>query len=461
MTVDVGTLIGGKYELQRLLGAGAMGEVWLARHAQLGEPMAVKFLLGMADAGEDAERRFRVEAAISAKLSQRSRHIVRVTDYGDHEGTHYLVMERMIGRTFDEWLEEGPLDPDVASNVLGQVARGMTVAHREAVVHRDLKPGNLFATRDDDGELLVKILDFGIARAPRTADSPMATQDGMTVGTPCYMSPEQALGRSVDARADVWALAVTAFELLTARVPFEGETPQETMVRVCNGERRRVREVAPMLPVSFDAFFDRAFADHIDERFQTAQELAAAFADACRGLAEPAPREPLGSVPDAPPTAMHTTLLQEHGEAPRTARRWVVAALAAAVLIGGVATLARIGGAASSRPSTPDTPSSSPSVPSSAPEAASEAVPSPTIPASAERAPPSQPARRPSATTAVSPQVAKPSPPAPPPVTAAPVTAAPAPPPPVTAAPAPPPVSAAPAPPRSTKPKPFEKGEVL
>ena len=110
MTVDVGTLIGGKYELERLLGAGAMGEVWLARHVQLGEPMAVKFLLGMADAGEDAERRFRVEAAISAKLSQRSRHIVRVTDYGDHEGTHYLVMERMVGRTFDEWLEEGPLD---------------------------------------------------------------------------------------------------------------------------------------------------------------------------------------------------------------------------------------------------------------------------------------------------------------------------------------------------------------
>ncbi|MCA9585030.1 MAG: protein kinase, partial [Myxococcales bacterium] len=142
MTVDVGTLIGGKYELERLLGAGAMGEVWLARHVQLGEPMAVKFLLGMADAGEDAERRFRVEAAISAKLSQRSRHIVRVTDYGDHEGTHYLVMERMVGRTFDEWLEEGPLEPPVASNVVSQVARGMTVAHREAVVHRDIKPGN-------------------------------------------------------------------------------------------------------------------------------------------------------------------------------------------------------------------------------------------------------------------------------------------------------------------------------
>ncbi|MEZ4263180.1 MAG: serine/threonine-protein kinase [Polyangiaceae bacterium] len=457
MTVDVGTLIGGKYELERLLGAGAMGEVWLARHVQLGEPMAVKFLLGMADAGEDAERRFRVEAAISAKLSQRSRHIVRVTDYGDHEGTHYLVMERMVGRTFDEWLEEGPLEPPVASNVVSQVARGMTVAHREAVVHRDIKPGNLFATRDDDGELLVKILDFGIARAPRTADSPMATQDGMTVGTPCYMSPEQALGRSVDPRADVWALAVTAFELLTARVPFEGETPQETMVRVCNGERRRVREIAPTLPASFDAFFDRAFAEHIDERFQTAQELAAAFADACRGLAEPASREPLGSVPDAPPTVTHTTLLQEYGAAPpRTARRWVLAALVAAVLIGGVAMIARIGGAASSRPSPPDTPSSSgASVPSSAPVAASEPVPSPTTPASAERAPPPQPARRPTATT---------RPAAPPPVTAAPapppVTAAPAPPP-VTAAPAPPPVTAAPAPPRSTKPKPFEKGEVL
>ena len=282
--LEVGHTVAGRYELSRLLGRGAMGEVWLARHQTLGEDVAIKFLRPEAEPTETAATalaRFLFEAQVAARLSRKSRHIVRVTDHGDDAGAPYLVMERLEGESLEDRLLRGSIPIPTLQNIIAQCARGLSVAHAEGVFHRDLKPANMFLCKDDDGKLLVKLLDFGIARAIRkeVKRSPTSTARGMVLGTPSYMSPEQARGLAhLDHRSDVWSLAVIAYEALTGSIPFPGETAEDVFLSVCTHTITPIRDMRPGLGDDVARFFDRAFSAHIEERFPTAEALADAFA---------------------------------------------------------------------------------------------------------------------------------------------------------------------------------------
>src|SRR5579863_5139958 len=194
-TVGPGHVIGGKYQLASLLGRGSMGEVWLAHHLSLGEDVALKLLALESAAGviEDpitASARFRFEARVAARLSRKTRHIVRVSDHGEQgEALAYLVMELLEGRTLEKrLLLSGEMPPAEVCQLVAQIARALECAHAEHVVHRDLKPANVFLARDEEGGLLVKVLDFGIARATRTLriSAPFSTAEGLVFGTPGY-----------------------------------------------------------------------------------------------------------------------------------------------------------------------------------------------------------------------------------------------------------------------------------
>jgi len=309
MEVDVGRVIAGKYRLVRLLGRGSMGEVWSAHHQSLNEHVALKLLTqpgeddGPVEAGATAAARFRFEAQLAAKLSKKTRHIVRVSDHGEEEGLAYLVMELLEGETLDAMLErEGRVPLPTLSNIVGQIARALTQAHTEGVAHRDLKPANVFLSHDEDGKLLVKLLDFGIARAIHAHKAPSAfsTAKGLVFGTPSYMSPEQARASTkLDQRCDLWALATIAFEGATGEMPVNGKDTDELLRNLCAGRLAKVGQRMPELGVRLDPFFERAMAEAIDDRFQSASELAVAFARAVGAPPERAVSSP--SLPELPP----------------------------------------------------------------------------------------------------------------------------------------------------------------
>jgi serine/threonine-protein kinase len=293
MEIDVGRSVAGKYELVRLLGRGSMGEVWVGHHKTLGEHVAIKLLTRPADDNvlEDpatAAARFRFEAQVAARLSRKTRHIVRVTDHGEEDGLSYLVMELLEGETFESLLvRDGRLPLEVAIVIAEQIGRALTQAHGEGVFHRDLKPANVFLARDEEGKLLAKLLDFGIARAAhahKAGPTAFATAKGVVFGTPSYMSPEQARGSSkLDHRCDLWALATILYEAVSGELPIEGTDTDKLIANLCAVRVLPLRAAARGLPEALDGFFARAFAEVIDERFQTAAELVQAFEGAVRG----------------------------------------------------------------------------------------------------------------------------------------------------------------------------------
>ncbi len=282
-------VIAGRYELVRVIGQGSMGAVWLANHRGLDEQVAVKLLSQAADTTSlddvaTIEARFRFEAQVAARLSRKTRHIVRVTDYGQEGERPYLVMELLEGETLETRLaKRGPMATGDVSKIVTQIARGLAVAHAEGVLHRDLKPANIFLVKGEDGDLLVKLLDFGVARrgAPLGLATPFATARGVVVGTPGYMSPEQADGSpALDARADVWSLAAIAYEALTGEIPVDGTNVEEMLANLRAGRIVPLRERRPELPLNLERFFERAFAPRIANRHASSSELALAFEDA-------------------------------------------------------------------------------------------------------------------------------------------------------------------------------------
>ncbi len=288
--IEGGYVISGKYQLVRLLGRGSMGEVWIAHHRTLGEDVAVKLLAPAYAASETesyptASARFRFEAQVAARLSRKTRHIVRVTDHGEEDGEApaYLVMELLAGQTLERRLASyGDMTPTEVLELVAQIARALECAHAESVVHRDLKPANVFLARDEDGGRLVKLLDFGIARVTRTQrmPSPFSTGEGIIFGTPGYMSPEQACGSRLDARVDLWALATVAYEALTGELPLRGTHVHELIGNLHRGEIVPIHERNPALPAGLAGFFRRAFEPRIEHRFASASELASSFAQA-------------------------------------------------------------------------------------------------------------------------------------------------------------------------------------
>ncbi len=215
----------GPYQLEAVLGEGTMGRVYLGRHQRLGRAVALKVL--HADFTQDAAllRRFFLEARMVAQINHQ--HIVEVYDFIEEQAPHhaYCVMELLTGETLADRLLREPLTIEGSLRIVRQIAEALSAAHAVGVVHRDLKPDNVFLVQRTDGTDFVKVLDFGVAKLLATADTIGAndTQSGALIGTPRYMSPEQAAGLAVDHRADVYALGTVLYELLTGHVPFEAE----------------------------------------------------------------------------------------------------------------------------------------------------------------------------------------------------------------------------------------------
>ena len=275
MSLGRGSLVGENLHLERELGQGTYGTVWLAEHAKLGTAMAVKVLHRAGD--ERARVRFENEARAVAGLH--SPHIVKIFDYGvTDDDEPYIVMEYLRGVDLRERLQRTPqLELADAVVIMSQAARGLGSAHARGIVHRDVKPANLFLSETDDGDVFVKLLDFGVARYASLEGFDL-TATGALVGTPFYMSPEQITApRTTGAPSDLWSLAVVAYACLTGSRPFFGETLGALVAGIQSGRFTPVREHRPDAPPAFDAFFARAFRIEPAERFPDAKAFARAL----------------------------------------------------------------------------------------------------------------------------------------------------------------------------------------
>ncbi len=296
-------VLAGRYRLERQLGKGGMGSVWLAELIlALRSWVAVKLMDPAIAATPEGAERFRREAQAAASL--RSAHVVQVLDYGLHETTPYLVMELMQGESLAACLErEKRLTPERTVSIITQVSRALGRAHAADIVHRDLKPDNIFLIREDDQEL-VKILDFGIAKTPKSAFGGMETRTGVTMGTPYYMSPEQVEGkRAVDFRTDLWAMAVIACECMTGVRPFDGSTFGELLLNIC------MRPIAApstqgLQLRGFDEWFAKATNRDAEQRFASAQDLASTLKDLVAAASGPHAFVPPAAAPMAPTAVM-------------------------------------------------------------------------------------------------------------------------------------------------------------
>jgi serine/threonine-protein kinase len=263
------TVIGGKYRIEKLIGRGGMGSVWAAVHLGLGQRVAIKLIARRYANSREARHRFDLEAKAAAQL--RSRFVVQVYDNGEtSDGTPYIVMELLEGESLDERIQrQGPLPVDVSLRILGQVARALGRAHAVGIVHRDLKPENIFLThsQDDEGEI-AKVLDFGIAKIKTPEGTDSATRTGAVLGTPLFMSPEQARAlRSVDHRTDIYSFGIVAYTMMTGTPAFTGESFGDILVAICTQPLPSMRAIAPWLPAGIDEWLGRTCAREPAQRY--------------------------------------------------------------------------------------------------------------------------------------------------------------------------------------------------
>jgi serine/threonine protein kinase len=276
-----GTMVTPSLELERLIGEGAMGSVWVAHHRGLDSRVAIKFVAR--DHRQEARDRMLIRFEREAKSAARikSPHVVHMYDHGvtEDDGTPYIVMELLEGSSLGTRLrDEGPLDLDELTQVVTQVSKALTKAHSFGIIHRDIKPDNIFLVPNDD-DLLVKVLDFGIAK--HVEDEQAMTTTGAMLGTPLYMSPELIKSsRDASPSADLWALAVVAYESLTGRTPFAGETVGALFFSICGDPVEPPSSRRKGVPPSLDAWFDKALSQNREERFADAKTLSAAFKEA-------------------------------------------------------------------------------------------------------------------------------------------------------------------------------------
>jgi eukaryotic-like serine/threonine-protein kinase len=252
-----------------------MGSVWVAYNEQLDIRVAIKVMSAVSS--PELVARFEREAKAAAQLQ--SQHVVQVFEHGVHEGLPYIVMELLTGEDLKQcFRREGRLSEGRTARILGDVCKALRRAHEVGIIHRDLKPANIFLAQRDDEEV-VKVLDFGIAKTMMT-DEEGLTQTGALVGTPHYMSPEQARRstRHVDHRSDLWAVGVIAYRALTGKLPYPGTEIIDVLLRVCSDPVPTPSSIAPDLSPEVDFFFERALARDPDDRFQSAREMAEALA---------------------------------------------------------------------------------------------------------------------------------------------------------------------------------------
>ncbi len=284
----VGQTLGRTYRVLDTLDQGGMGVVFVAEHVRLRRRVAVKVLAGHLAHMSMALARFEREAEVISQLADP--HIVSVLDFDRTEaGEPYLVMELLQGESLADRLDRvGRFEPDQAVSITSQIASGLAAAHRAGIVHRDLKPANVFLVNVEGDQTFVKLLDFGISK---TSSGTHLTQQFDIIGTPDYMSPEQACGRTalVDHRGDQYSLAVLAFEMLAGRLPFVAETVPMLLHRVIHDDPPCLGEIDTNLPRQLDAVLRRAMAKRPEDRYESVSDFAAALAEAAgQRLSSPA-----------------------------------------------------------------------------------------------------------------------------------------------------------------------------
>ncbi|HXE91887.1 MAG TPA: protein kinase [Terriglobales bacterium] len=281
-----GTVIRGKYEIVEKIGAGGMGSVYRAKHLAFNEIRAIKVVSSRLLEDESLLRRFKTEAIITRKLQHPN--AVRVDDLDTtDDGRPFIVMEFVQGRDLRKVIEqEGPMPVSRALAIIRQVCAALDAAHALGITHRDIKPDNILLVKQPDGTETVKVLDFGIAKVREGAMDVgagyTATKTGMVVGTPQYLSPEQALGKSgdaIDGRSDLYSLGIVLYEMLTGKLPFESDTPMGLLLHHIQTVPRAPHEVRPDLGISpgLSAVLMRALEKNRDLRFQTAAEMLRAL----------------------------------------------------------------------------------------------------------------------------------------------------------------------------------------
>ncbi|HVJ92053.1 MAG TPA: serine/threonine-protein kinase [Labilithrix sp.] len=270
------------------LGAGGMGAVWLADHHGLKTRVVVKFMLVGLDSSESARLRFSREAAAAAQV--KSPHVVQMLDHGvSDDGVPFIVMEHLEGHDLAHEIEEqGALDPAKVVAVVTQVAKALSKVHAAGLLHRDIKPDNIFVC-DGEEDTFVKLLDFGIAKSSSAAQGDGIldgeTKTGQIVGTPYYMSPEQVTAqKSIDHRSDLWSLGVVAYEALTGQRPYDGPSFGALAVKIATGAPPKPSAVKPSLPEAVDRWFEKACAREAADRFSSAKEMSDALRMAFEGV---------------------------------------------------------------------------------------------------------------------------------------------------------------------------------
>jgi tetratricopeptide (TPR) repeat protein len=283
----IGTLVGERYRIVNRIGVGGMGAVYRAEHTMMRRDLAIKVLLPELSGKEEFARRFEREAESASRLDHPN--IITVTDFGrTAEGSLFLAMEFLAGSSLSAAIAAGPLPAPRALAILRQILRALDHAHAAGVVHRDLKPDNIMLVERDGNREVVKILDFGIAKVTEPQSGTGApgrealTQAGVIFGTPEYLSPEQALGEAVDARADIYAAGVILFEMLAGRRPFESEDKVKIISMHLSHAPPRIREVNPAVEVSvpLEQAVLQALEKSRDNRFATAMAFSQALDDA-------------------------------------------------------------------------------------------------------------------------------------------------------------------------------------
>lgn len=346
-------LVAGKYELSRLIGRGGMGSVWEGRHTTLGTRVAIKFVDAEYADSSEARQRFMTEARAAATIQ--SKYAIQIHDHGlTEDGRPYIVMELLSGEPLDRRIERvGRLALPETARILAQVCRALQRAHEAGIIHRDLKPENIFLVRSpDDDDEIAKVLDFGIAKFRGVATEmglSSSTKTGAVLGTPFYMSPEQARGlRNIDHRTDLWSLGIIAYKCVTGVLPFDGESVGDLLVKICTGPVPVPSLVVASLPPTFDSWFARSLERAPERRFGSAAELSDAL-NLAAGLSQSqhsgrmhdvgvaaAPSGPPAAKPlAAPPVAGVTSAPFTASALPMRPSRGIWAGVVAAALLGG------------------------------------------------------------------------------------------------------------------------------
>ncbi len=354
--LDAGDIVAERFQLIRRLGKGGMGTVWRARHLTLESDVALKLVDPAIARTSEGRARFKREAQAAAAI--RSPHVVQILDHGVHGQVPFIVMELLEGESLAQRLDRGALSLAETTRILVQVGRAITRAHEVGVVHRDLKPDNIFLVRNDDEEV-AKVLDFGIAKARFQQTTEDTTRTGAILGTPHYMSPEQLRGdKALDHRTDIWALGVIAYECVCLAKPFISETFPDLVIKICSEDAPAPSSKATV-PLSFDSWFFRSTNRDPERRFSSVREQIREL----RAISEPdfdpassapqlAPVDPEGApeLAAAAPAMSDPGLNTQHATAntrpivpvKKSPRGWLVA-LAVLLLAAGALGVARFG----------------------------------------------------------------------------------------------------------------------